>query len=343
MCKCPICNNNLAKIVYGLPGPELAQKARNKEIFLAGCIMDSKGLPEYHCYNCNKNFYDFETKKPIKEEDIIKHCENDFQYQIKKRGEAYHNQGNIIYCKKSGNKYYAKVDGSDIEPYNVEVTVDNYIDYNCDCPCDFPCKHEYAVLLAISNKEYETTKLKEKIDKKTYVIEEILKQIPAQDIKDYLLSEEAKNAVYFNTNTFEKHFIKYLPKQSYEYYYNNLYNSLIINQKDLLQDYYEQIKEYISNNEFQESFKIIKSIIEAYKDNNMLNNDFINEFPTIGMFLRVTYRKADNNLMGTINDWLLKLHSNNYYDNYYLEDIVLNTFAVEKNKDIELLNIKTNN
>jgi len=162
------------------------------------------------------------------EEDILSELDDDFSYQIKERGKRYYKDGNIVQCCKANNKYYAKVRGTNEKPYFINVEINEYgIEYNCTCPCDFPCKHEYAVLIAISNKEYETIELKEEIEEKKNSLQNILKNIPAEEIKEYLLSPKGIDYVCFEINSFECYFRKYYPKQSYEFYYNNLFNFIL--------------------------------------------------------------------------------------------------------------------
>ena len=90
-------------------------------------------------------------------------------------------------------------------------------------------------------------------------------------------------------------------------------------------NYIQKSRQYISNQEFTESFKILKSIIEAYNDTNCLNfEEYINSvFSELGMLLRVTYRKALDTTKLEIKEWINRLETNNYYNNFYLEDIVL--------------------
>ena len=159
------------------------------------------------------------------EEDLLEELDDEFSFQIKERGIDYYKSGNVILCLKDNNKYFAKVKGSNNEPYivNIEITEDDIL-CDCSCPCDFPCKHEYAVLIAISNQEYTNIKLKPEIKEKKENLQNILKDIPAEDLKEYLLSSKGMNYVCFEMNSFEEYFKKYYPSQSYEYYYNNLYN-----------------------------------------------------------------------------------------------------------------------
>ena len=58
MKKCPICNNELIKIVYGLPSTNLIEKAKKREVYLGGCcVIDNVN---YHCYTCNRDITDKE-------------------------------------------------------------------------------------------------------------------------------------------------------------------------------------------------------------------------------------------------------------------------------------------
>lgn len=264
----------------------------------------------------------------IPEEDFLMEVEDDFEYQIKERGKKYYNSGNVLKVVKNGSHYYAKVKGSSITPYNINVTNDeNGIDYECDCPYDFPCKHEYAVLIAISNGEYEQIELKPEIREKKASLQSMIEIIPADEIKNYLLSPKGLDYVCFEMESFEDYFRKYLPKQKYDFYYNNLYNELILNNDGnfYIKDYLSRVKQYIDNNDFPEGYKIIKSIIEAYNDSNKLNIDdtIVDSLPKIGMFLRVVYRKCDHMTKDNINKWIENLERNNYYNNYYLEDIIV--------------------
>lgn len=71
--KCPLCNNELVDIVYGMPGPDLFEKYERKEIALGGCtIYEDEEQPVYHCYHCNKDFFK-NMKEDINEYDFINH------------------------------------------------------------------------------------------------------------------------------------------------------------------------------------------------------------------------------------------------------------------------------
>ncbi|MDD4375527.1 MAG: SWIM zinc finger family protein [Clostridia bacterium] len=261
-------------------------------------------------------------------EEMLEEIENDFEYQIKKRGKEYYESNNIVSVCKSGNEFRSKVVGSNKDAYDVSFSFnDDEIDYDCTCPCAYPCKHEYAVLLAIRNNEYEQIELKETIREEGKDLKSIIENIPASELKDYMLSPAGKDSVVFEVNTFNKHFKKYLPKQSYEYYYNNLYNALALkyDYKNYVDNYLNSVKQYIDGGNFIETFKIIKAIINAFQDTNNLNfnDDIIDQLPRIGMFLRVTYRKLNDLEKDDVNKWISKLKQENYYNNYYLEDVIL--------------------
>ncbi len=273
--------------------------------------------------NSRKNEKEFNIERSLVDEFSV-----DFEYGIRKRGYEYYNSNNVLSVFKNKNKYYAKVEGNDIVPYNVSIEVtDDGLEYDCTCPCTYPCKHEYATLLAIDNKEYTEVELKPPIKEANTDLKTIIEKIPAEEIKTYLLSPVGQNKVIFEMKAFINQFRKYYPAQEYEYYYNNLFNALILddNYEKTMNDYLKNIKQYISGNEFKEVFNIIKAIISAYNDTNKLNYDdyIIDILPKLGMYLRVAYRKSTKKVKQEIDKWLKELENANYYDNYYLEDVVL--------------------
>ena len=56
-----------------------------------------------------------------------------------------------------------------------------------------------------------------------------------------------------------------------------------------------------------------------YFEDESLNKNF----PVISMYLRVIYRKCDNNLKEKMNSWIEELQKNNYYNNLFLEDAII--------------------
>ncbi len=269
-----------------------------------------------------------ETGNIVPIDSLIDEVMNDFEFQVKSKGKEYYEKGNIKSVAKSNNTFYAKVAGA--RTYNITIDIDlenEYIDYDCDCPYEFPCKHIFAVLLAIKNKEYDNVELKPFISKKTKTYEEIVRAIPADELKAYILSPEGKDYVCFEEGHFENHFANYLPSQPYSYYYNNLYNRIVLDgyNNSLLGQYMEIAKTLLNNKNYNESFYILKSIIEATNDTKVIDKwqELINLFPLIAMSLRIVYRKCDDGTKEEFNIWKDDLTKNNYYNSIYLEDIIL--------------------
>ena len=257
--------------------------------------------------------------------EIIDKYLDDFKSQIKYRGKAYYDNGDVFLIIKNKNNFIAKVYGS--SKYEINITIypeDKLLSYTCTCPCDFPCKHEYAVFLAIKNHEYIEKDLKPFINKQEITFQKFIEKIPAKDLKNYILSEEGENYVSFEENHLKDYFISYLPRQSYEYYYNNLYNNIVLKNEVNLK-YINISKTLLNNGEYQEAFDIVKSIIEAANDTEILSKweELTSCLPVIGMLLRIIYRKANAETINDINIWINKLEKNNYYGNLYLEDIIL--------------------
>ncbi len=264
------------------------------------------------------------------EEELYETLSKDFSYQIKERGKEYYYNDNVKNVYKTNNKYIAKVSGNAAKPYDIQIVVtdEDTAHYECSCPCTYPCKHEYAVLMAISNFEYSEVELKTPIKEKENNLRTIIKEIPAEEIKNYLLSPKGLNNVDFDMEAFSEYFRKYYIKQNYEFYYNNLYNELVLDGMYIskINSYIDRARQYLLGNDFEESFKIVKSIIEAYNDSKRLNfDDYVFEvINKLGMILRISYRKAESNIKAEIKEWANKLEEKNYYNNYYLEDLILN-------------------
>lgn len=63
---CPKCKGKLLDIVYGLPSPELFDKAEKHEVYLGGCCISAND-PKYFCPKCHIEYY--EDMTPVKDED----------------------------------------------------------------------------------------------------------------------------------------------------------------------------------------------------------------------------------------------------------------------------------
>ena len=55
--KCPKClkKDQVVKIIYGYPGPELGEAERRGKIMLGGCVIE-EDHPEYYCKKCHRGF-----------------------------------------------------------------------------------------------------------------------------------------------------------------------------------------------------------------------------------------------------------------------------------------------
>ena len=286
--------------------------------------------------------YDFDNcdnriNKKLEDETINKIIDkniNNFQHQIIKRGKDYYKAGNVIQVIKNKNTFIAKVKGTDY--YEVKITIDKdskTLSCNCTCPCEFLCKHEYAVLLAIKNKKYIEKELKEEIIKNNITLNELIQNIPATELKDYILkiifNKNFSDYLVLDFNDFEVDFLKYLPSQPYEYYYNNLYNYVMIND-DLRFDCKYIIKDLINGEKYEEAFLVIKAFIEVANDTKHFEKIEIgiNKYSDIALFLRMIYRKSDNILKEKIEEWLEKIRKNKYYNSLYLEDMIVSIVEI---------------
>lgn len=54
---CPECKGKLLDIVYGMPGPELFEKAEKQEVYLGGCCIDENN-PKYFCPKCHREYFE---------------------------------------------------------------------------------------------------------------------------------------------------------------------------------------------------------------------------------------------------------------------------------------------
>lgn len=56
-CKCPKCGGKVVPMAYGMPGPELYEKAQRKEVVLGGCLVNLDGNPQWACCECQQQFW----------------------------------------------------------------------------------------------------------------------------------------------------------------------------------------------------------------------------------------------------------------------------------------------
>lgn len=244
-----------------------------------------------------------------------------FSDNIISRGQKYYDTGKVVEVTKLGNVFVASVCGSD--DYTVRVIVDeDETLMSCDCPYEDNCKHEYATLLAIQNGDYSEDELKPYVAENRMTVEELIKKIPAEALKKYILSDSGLANTCFDIDDLERTFVEYVPKQEYDYYYNNLYNSYLLKDDifELYDSYYDEIRKYIDCEDYEQAFIIIKAILEAMHD---LDVDIVGDYPELGMYLRISYRKADTEVKKLIEKYIMYLVFHQYYGNCYLEDMII--------------------
>ena len=57
--KCPNCGSKMVEIFYGMPSSDVIDLVKKEEIYLGGCcIFEDEEMPKYHCYKCNRSYYE---------------------------------------------------------------------------------------------------------------------------------------------------------------------------------------------------------------------------------------------------------------------------------------------
>jgi len=253
--------------------------------------------------------------------------ENEFESQIIYRGKDYYKRGLVNRCLKTPDGYFAKVIGN--SEYNVKIKIDeDDIEMSCDCPCYSNCKHEYATLMAIDNKKFKELNLLPKIVSSNYSLEEFIKTIPGDELKDFIV-KVIKEEYEEIEDILKDNFLKYLPKECPEYFYNEIFNVCLIEDDlpmYLINNYIEQIKEYIDCQEYAYAFTIYSSIICALCDSKIKvsSTKLIDLYSKLGIFARITYRKGNDELKNNISNWIKSFEEKNFNDDVYLEDLLLN-------------------
>lgn len=257
--------------------------------------------------------------------------EDEFEYQIIKRGIDYYKKKNVLDVYKNGNTYYSHVmSDNGVDEYLVTISeCDDELDMDCSCPYNYPCKHEYATLLAIDNKDIKDIELLPDIEYIDYDLYNIILKIPADELKEFIVERVKKTRFVFNDiELFNNRFYNYLPIQKKEYYYNKLFNmlSMKINVHNLVDEYMSAIKQYIDHNNYSQAFIIIRALIDAYyRVEKHSSLEFIEEglIVKLAMYLRIIYRKISEYERIIINEWVIELKEKEFYDDVYLEDMIL--------------------
>ena len=55
--RCQKCGGKVVRMVYGMPGPEMYEKAERKEVVLGGCLFNIDGNPQWACCACKQRYW----------------------------------------------------------------------------------------------------------------------------------------------------------------------------------------------------------------------------------------------------------------------------------------------
>lgn len=262
---------------------------------------------------------------------LTEKLKDEFEYQIIKRGISYFKKKNVIAVYKNGNNYYSNViSDNGVDEYNVKITEsEDGFDMECNCPCYYPCKHEYATLLAIDNNDIKDVKLLPEPEYISYELHEVIDKIPSEELKKYIIEKVKTTRLVFNDiETFNRQFNKHIPIQKEEYYYNRLYNKLVMKMSvnELISDYMNVTKQYIDYKNYKQAFVIIRSLVNAFykvEKNTSLEHLEDGIIAKLGMYLRIIYRKIKEDEKPKINDWINELTKQVFFGDVYLEDMIL--------------------
>lgn len=262
---------------------------------------------------------------------LVEQMKDEFEYQIIQRGISYYKKKNVVAVYKNGKTYYSHVvSDNGIDEYNIKITeTEDGIDMECDCPYHYPCKHEYATLLAIDNKDIKEIELLPEPEYISYDLHDIIEKIPSDELKKYIVERVAITRLVFNDmETFNKQFNKYIPIQKEEYYYNRLYNLLVMKMdvNELINDYMDITKQYIDYKNYKQAFVIIRSLVNAFykvEKNTSLEQVEDGIIAKLGMYSRIVYRKIEEQEKQKINDWINELTEQDFFNDVYLEDMIL--------------------
>lgn len=84
-------------------------------------------------------------------------------------------------------------------------------------------------------------------------------------------------------------------------------------------------KSSLENGKYEYTFTISSCIIDAGKESSYCdcNEILSDQYSKIGMFIRISYRKGNEELKRNIEAWIKKYEGKNYYNDIYLEDMIL--------------------
>lgn len=159
---------------------------------------------------------------------------------------------------------------------------------------------------------------------------DLLKSISDNELKNFIIEfVENEESIYYLEDKIKEKFFSHLPKNSKEYYYNKLYNSIVINNElseILVNENVREITKYIDCKDYEQAFVIISALIDSINDTNIEieSTNLINIYLKIGIFARISYRKGNESVKIQINEWIDKYKQKEFNNNVYLEDFMMN-------------------
>ena len=259
---------------------------------------------------------------------IIEELKKEFAPQIINRGIAYYNEGKVLKCFKTSDGYISKVRGSYGNEYVVKITSseDGY-SMTCNCPYSENCKHEYSTILAIENKKFKEIKLLPEEDEENSLVE-ILNSVPSKELKKYLiLKAELEEIEYIDEEDIKTFFYKYIPKISKYGVYSKLYNRFLIEgyEREVLEKQFDIIRKNVDVKDFHYVFVLVTAIIDAICDSKVdISSELLMDiYLKLGIFIRIAYRKGNNETKQDIEIWRKKYLDNDSNGDVYLEDMLL--------------------
>lgn len=352
--KCPICNGKyVAKTHYTLQGIAYYMRKRmlteeekeeerirksNRMLEKTDVAEKEEDFRDYFCLHCgakwngekediieHKEYIEKEHNSMIKEK-LQEKYKTKFTPQIIFRGREYFNNGNVtkVYKDKENEQYISRVIGSNLQIYDVQIILEEgEAKMTCTCPCIDNCKHEYATLMMIDNNKYSTINLLPIEEDEEVDIKQLINSIPNEKIKEYLIYNfEIENYIY--DEKFKEDFRHYLPEKSKDYFYNRLFNGFQLDNVNI-KEFLDIAKLSLENGKNRYTFIITSAIIDAFKETKYIDSEgiMLNNYNTIGTFIRIAYRKGNEELKNEINEWIAKYENNNYYNDIYLEDMII--------------------
>lgn len=258
---------------------------------------------------------------------------DEFAPQVRARGVGYYNDEMVYKCFKAKDDYIAKVFSSDDDmTYTVRIELQNdELVMSCTCPYEDNCKHEYATLLCIDNKKYSGLELLPFIDKEEPLLVEFLQNIPEKELKQYLVKLAHIDNFNITEESLKNHFAQYLTKDTREYFYNTLYNTILMDDCPmyLINDFADKVRTYVDAKDYEYAFLILSTIIDALfetKKNIMVNIDtekLMDIYLKLGTYVRICYRKSNDELKAQIKQWIAKFENEQFNGDAYLEDFLL--------------------